>query len=51
MNIKSHTLRDSFKDLQTLENSEEGPLLQFFNKTMNDNILQFEDYNIDNPIY
>ena len=51
INVKSHTLSDSLKDLQTLENNEEEPLLQFFNKTMNDNILQFEDYDIDNPIY
>ena len=51
VNVKSHTLSDSLKDLQALENNEEEPLLQFFNKTMNDNILQFEDYDIDNPIY
>ena len=43
--------RDSFKDIEIIDYSDKEPLLQSFNKNKNINNLQFEDYDINNPIY
>jgi len=43
--------KDSFKDIEIIDYNEEEPLLQSFNKIKNIDNLQFEDYDINNPIY
>ena len=39
------------KDIELLDKYKEEPLLQFSNTFINKNNLQFEDYDINNPIY
>ena len=42
---------ESMKDIELLDKYKEEPLLQFSNTFINKNNLQFEDYDINNPIY
>ena len=42
---------DSFKDFEIVDFNEKEPLLQSFNNEKNKNKLQFEDYDINNPIF
>ena len=44
-------LKESFKDIDIIDYNEQEPLLDSFNKIQNINNLQFEDYDINNPIF
>lgn len=45
-------LRESFKDIEIIDYNEENePLLQSFNNIEKKNNLQYEDYDINNPIF
>jgi hypothetical protein len=50
-NYNANGNNDSFKDLEIIDYNEEEPLLQSFIKEKNRNNLQFEDYDINNPIF
>ena len=42
---------ESMKEEEILEQSKEEPLLEIFNSNINKNNLQFEDYDLNNPIF
>ena len=48
---KVNAFNESIKEISKLDISDEEPLLQSFIKDKNKSNLQFEDYDINNPIY
>ena len=48
---KDSSLKNSFKDIEIIDYNDQEPLLQSFNNNQDINNLQYEDYDINNPIF
>ena len=44
-------LKESFKDIEIIDYNDNEPLLKSFNAFENKNNLQYEDYDINNPVF